>query len=368
MREPKIFKRLVTPLLLTMLLVTPFLTMTFSSRAQGQIFLRSIEPSEGRPGQELELTLRGGGFGGANEVGVSIEGVEVWEAWIVSEQEIGVQIYIPEDAWPGPRPVEVFANFGPNEDFPAEPTVEFTVLDGEPGLPPRPDDDDGDLGWLIPVVIVALGLGGVALAASLTLNWRRSTAREQWQSEAQEELPEHCQGGTHHTVREKPEIKPGRWKVKGLKATMYDAASERQVAVHGAPSDLVEKIDKAARHRLLRGETDKLATQVAEIARELTALVLDWQSQSRERQDVLFQARLEGGEASTKFIRYRCVGEPGQWQKQLEWTAKLQALDLVPGRIRGPETGETSETYRVALGEGLGHYVADLIREASRLL
>lgn len=373
----RILRRLANPLLLALLLIAtlPAVAPT-PGHAQGQVYLRTVEPPEGRPGQELELILRGGGFGGANEVWVSIEGIEVWDAWIESDQEIVVQIYIPEDAPPGPRVVEVVANFGPNEEFVAEPTVSFVVLErpgrppgprGEEGEPPR-GDEDLDLEWLIPVIVGVLGLAGVTLAVSLSLNWRRSALRKQWQSEAQEELPEHCQHGTHLVHREKPEIKPGRWKVKGLKVTMYDAASGQQGAVHSAPSGLVNQIDKAARHRLLRGETDELATRVAEIARELIPLVLVWQSRSEGQRAVLLQARLEGGEASVKFKRYRCVGEPGRWQKQLEWTVKLQAVDLVPGRIRGPAAGETPQAYQVALQEGLGYYVSDLIREASRLL
>lgn len=107
--------------------------------AQEPVYLRAVEPREGQPGQELELTLWGGGFEGAREVQVTIGGIEVLEAWVESDEVIIAHVFIPEDAPPGPRPVEVVAVFGPNEEFPAGLDEGFFVLEREaPPAPGRP--------------------------------------------------------------------------------------------------------------------------------------------------------------------------------------------------------------------------------------
>jgi len=122
---------------------------------QERVHLRAIEPSEGRPGEELELTLRGGGFGGAREVRVAIGGIEVLDAWIESGEMVIAHVFIPEDAPPGPRPVEVVAVFGPGEEFTARLGAGFRVLERErrllPGQPalyqvlPREVEQDSEV-------------------------------------------------------------------------------------------------------------------------------------------------------------------------------------------------------------------------------
>jgi len=104
--------------------------------AQQPVYLRAVEPPEGWPGEELELTLRGGGFGGAREVQVTVGGIEVLEAWIESDEAIMAHVFIPEDAPPGPRAVEVVAVFGPGEEFATGLDEGFFVLERE--VPPAP--------------------------------------------------------------------------------------------------------------------------------------------------------------------------------------------------------------------------------------
>jgi len=112
-------------------------TTSLTARAQEPVYLGAVEPREGQPGQKLELTLWGGGFGGAREVQVTIGGIEVLEAWVESDEAIIAYVFIPEDAPPGPRPVEVVAVFGPNEEFPARLDEGFFVLERE--VPPAPE-------------------------------------------------------------------------------------------------------------------------------------------------------------------------------------------------------------------------------------
>jgi hypothetical protein len=343
--------------------------------AQGEVYLRSVEPSEGRPGQELELALRGGGFGGAIAVEVVVGELPVLDAWVESDQVIRARIFIPEDAAPGPRTVEVVVVRGQNEEFPAVLEEGFSVLEGEgppPGPPepspeppgPPPGPAPPDVWWLLILIVVVV----VGVALGVTLKVRKSALQEKYQAEArEEELPETCRPGTHRVIREKPKLKPGRWKVTGLKVLLYDATSGQRGASHDGPSELVERIDKVARNRLLLGDSEKLAQEAGEIGRELATSILAWQSRSEAGRDVYLEPRIEGGEAAVKFTLYRCVGPPDWWRKAMEWTAKVQAVDHFQRSFHGPAAGESSEAYRASLEDHISSYVRDLIREAGRL-
>ncbi|MBE9508566.1 MAG: IPT/TIG domain-containing protein, partial [Chloroflexi bacterium] len=346
-------------------------------RAQGEVYLRTVEPATGSPGQELELTLQGGGFGGANEVRVTIGELEILEAWVESDQVVRARVFIPEDARPGPRRVEVVASFGQNEDFSAVLPGGFSVLESGP---PGPDDrggesrqgddgyDPGGLWWLVILGVAVIVLVGVALAVTVAVKARRPALQQQEQTEAQKENhSQECQPGTHKTVREELELKPGRWKVTGLKVTLYDSSSGERGTARDVPSDLADRVDKAARRKLLRGESEPLVEQATEIARELAALIVAWQSLSETERDVFVEPHIEGGEASAKFVRYRCVGKPGRWQEESEWEVELRAVDHFPTTFRGPEASESPTAYRALLEAHLGVYVRDLIREVGRL-
>jgi hypothetical protein len=108
-----------------------------SPQAQ-QLYLRAVEPSEGQFGEELELTLWGGGFSqfdGAENVQVTIGGFEIWDVRIASDEAISIRVFIPEDAPPGPRSIEVVAVFGPNEQFATGLEGGFFVRGQGPGIP-----------------------------------------------------------------------------------------------------------------------------------------------------------------------------------------------------------------------------------------
>ena len=352
--------------------------------AQEQVHLDAVRPASGQAGQELDVTLQGGGFGGANEAQVTINGLEVWDAQIESDRTIRARVYIPDGAEPGPRNVQVVVSFGQNEDFSATLPGGFTVLEPEgPGPVDRDDDRDDDRDreeprdeprdldwpWWVAILVVALlGLGGVTLAASIAVKVRRSSVQQREQIEEQKEdhSQEECESGTHKVVREDPEFKPGRWKVTGIKVTLYDSTSGQRGTTRDAPPDLANRVDKAARHRLLHGESETLAEQVTEIARELAALIVAWQSLAETERDVYLEPHIEGGEASAKFVRYACVA--GRWQKETEWEVELTAVDHFPGTFRGPGPSEDATAYRALLEEHLRTYLHDLLGEIGRLL
>jgi hypothetical protein len=96
--------------------------------------------------------------------------------------------------------------------------------------------------------------------------------------------------------------------------------------------------------------------------------VVGWQSIAESGKDAYIEAHMEGGTAEAKFARYHCIGQPGQWKKVLEWTAKLTAADHLPASFRGPLDDEPQQAYQVFLEEQLVGYLANLVKDAARLL
>jgi len=87
-----------------------------SSRAQDlPLNLYEVSPSEAFPNEHFFMSLYGEGFQRVEIVGVEIEGVDIQDFWIVSNNELGVDVYVPLDAPPGPRVVVVHGLMGQNE-------------------------------------------------------------------------------------------------------------------------------------------------------------------------------------------------------------------------------------------------------------
>lgn len=354
--------------------------------------LYSVEPPEGRAGEQMDLILRGDGFLEVKITGVKIEGIEVRDYKVESGQVMGVRIFIPEFAAPGPRGVAILASRGQNEPITAYLEGGFFVHEGAgenpppagepPGEPPSVDvpperppggipeipPEDGFPFWTFLLIMSGLAVGGgVAVAIALAL--RNAGLRQTWQRQAQsQELPKNCQPSTYINRREKLELKPGRWKVTGLKVTLYDSRNNQRGETRAIPAELVSKLDKASRLRLVRGENEELLSMIGDMAREMNALVGAWQSISGKGKDVFVEANLEGGSAEAKFARYHCVGQPAGWKKVFEWAVKLKAVDHLPATFRAPLEGETQEVYLAFLEQGLRAYLTTLVKEAVRLL
>lgn len=132
-------RRMVMILSVFLVLAGSLAVLVLPAWAQEPVFLLGAKPSEGRPGEELEVILFGGGFSNAREVRVTMGDIDVLEAWIEADDAILIHIFIPEDIPPGPRPIEVVAVFGPNEEFVAVLEEGFFVLEREPQPPPVVD-------------------------------------------------------------------------------------------------------------------------------------------------------------------------------------------------------------------------------------
>jgi len=362
---------------------------TSSVAQESPIHLYEVIPPEGFPGEHLGLSLLGDGFLKAEIVGVEIEGIEMREFWVNSNNELGADVYIPEFAPPGPRTVIVHGSLGQNEPVEAVLEAGFFVLEREevpptepppaepppeeppyepPHEPPYIPPGNGFPWWILILVLGGLGGAGVAVVTLIVI-LNKANLKQSWQQQASSQsLPKNCQPSTYINRREKIELKPGRWKVTGVKVSLYDAIKNERGKTYAAPGDLVSKIDRAARRRLLRGEDDQLRGEIAEMGKELSALVMAWQAISEKGKDAYLEAHMEGGSAEAKFARYRCVGQPGQWKKVLEWTAKFKAVDHLPASFRAPLESESQQAYRVFLEQQLDGYLAGVVKEAARLL
>ncbi|MBN1978003.1 MAG: hypothetical protein JW918_11445 [Anaerolineae bacterium] len=375
-----------------------------------QVALRSVKPNSARAGEEVDLAIQGRGF--CDPAQVRIGEFQAGDVRVESDSAISARVFIPEEAQPGPRDVEVIVDCGgPEETFSAVMAGGFTIQrpPGEPTPEPRAgeepvdggdggeDYDDGGGGffdgWLIPVIVLVgvglVALGGGALTVALAVRARRATLKKQaqvqqemqraqqelkqLQEQAEEgELPEKCQSGKIKVIRDKPELKPGLWKVARLKVTLYSEVQaqrdgRQRAGAHDVPEEMVKRIDMAARDKLLWGDSDKLAAEIVEVGRALAAQVIAWQAISEVGRDLILEPEIAGGEGSVTFTLYRCVGEPDWWQKVKSWQARAQAVKHFSQEFRGPAAGETAEAYRAMLEKGLAIYVANLIREASRL-
>jgi hypothetical protein len=375
---------------LLVVLVSSFpLTSTVAQRSPIELY--GVSPSEGFPDEYLELLLMGEGFLKVEEiVAVEIEGIEVRDFWVESNNEIGADVYIPEFAEPGPRTVIVHGSMGQNEPVEAVLREGFFVLEREevppvepspvepPPVEPPPDEppyepqyvppDDDFPWWILILVLGVLGVVGIVVV-TLAVVLYRANLRRTWQQQASsQELPKSCHPSTYINRREKIVFKPGRWKVIGMKVSLFDSVKKERGKTYAVPGDLVSKIDKAARRRLLQGEDDKLREEIAEMAEELGALVVAWQAISEKGKDAYLEARMEGGTAEAKFARYHCVGQPGQWKKVLEWKAKLKTVDTLPASLRAPLEGESQQAYQVFLEQQLDGYLTGAVKEAARLL
>ncbi|MBN1814610.1 MAG: hypothetical protein JXA14_22410 [Anaerolineae bacterium] len=354
-----------------------------------QIALRSVKPDSARAGEEVNLAIQGRGFCGPAQV--RIGEFQAGDVQVESDSAINARVFIPEDAEPGPRDVEVVVDCGgPEETFSAVLPGGFTILGlparptpepagpeepspgpVEPGPPEPPPSGDWLLWLIILIVVGVIALGGGAAAVTIVVKARQVAQKKKWQQEAEEgELPEKCQSGKHKVIRDKPELKPGQWKVAGLEVTLYDEAQcdgERRGKECDVPDELVRRIDEAARNRLLWGDSERLTAEIVEIGQALAAQVIAWQARSQAGRDVRLESEIAGGKGSVKFTLYRCVGPPEWWQKVKSWQAKVQAVKRLPQEFRGPAAGEGVEAYRAVLEKGLTVYVRNLIREASRL-
>ncbi len=314
-----------------------------------------LENVSGRPGDTVLVSVYGRGFRAPRRIEADIRGLEVKVLSVRSDDELLLRVYIPEDAQPGWRTLTLTAYYGAGGIRQVQVAQSFQVLRAIPEFSLSRED------LLFGGALAALG----ALASRSALRaWRRKRWQKQATSEA---LPRRCRRGERRVQRGAPELQPGRWKVAAVRATMFTkGAAPGSRTVHTMPAAMLKDLDKAARARLLHGDTPELAAQVREMARQFAGLVLTWQITSRTGKDVLLETRLEGGEAEVPFTFYQCTGN--KWRQRARWKAKCTVVDHLPHVIRAPLREETSAAYSAYINREVHAYLKNVVAEAGRLL
>ncbi len=106
------------------------------SPVPGEIALYAVEPKEAPRGQEVQVGLFGSGFANATGHQVSIGEFQILNTWIDSDEVIGAEIFIPEDAEPGPRYVELVLDFDGRLQVLGLDSAFYVVAPPQP-IPPR---------------------------------------------------------------------------------------------------------------------------------------------------------------------------------------------------------------------------------------
>ncbi len=239
----------------------------------------------------------------------------------------------------------------------------FEPAEGLPPVEETPAPSNNDEGIPLGVKIV----GGIAVILVLW-SWLSSGGNVQWQSQASDKKPPStCQQGTYYVHRENITIKPGLWNLAALNINIDPASS--QPAAYITPANLINQINQSTRNKRLGGKPAEIKKQAVAIGKKLTPLVIEYQSAANtQKKDFSLEAHFEGGEASAKFTRYRCMGTPGSWQKESEWTAELKAVDSLRKTFRNQQSGETKKEYKLFLDGRLSSYVLAVIEEAAKIL
>jgi len=313
-----------------------------------------LENVSGRPGDTVPLFVYGGDFSAPQSLEAEIPGLEIRRSAILSEGKLLLEVYIPRDAQPDWRTFTLTADYGESGIRRTQVPQGFQVLAAKPEFSSL---WRGLLFRSVQFIAAALAAGSALRA------WRR----KRWQKQATNtRLPRRCRKGERRVQRGTPELQPGRWKVAAVRATLFTPQTGRSAgAVHTMPASLLKELDKAARARLLYGDTPKLKAQVREMARQFAGLVLTWQITSRTGKEVLLETRMEGGEAEIPFTFYQCAD--GKWRQRARWKAKFKVVDHLPHVIRAPLPGETSVTYSAYINREVHAYLKNVVAEAGRL-
>jgi len=309
------------------------------------LFIENVSPPEIFRGEGFTLEIFGGGF--EPETEVAIEGVGIEGISFENETHLIVDGFVPEDAGPGPRRVEVFNPDGRTAAFEEGVVVVGEEIVEPPVEPPIEEPTPPRSLLLILIggaVVLALGVGALTLVVRTAARSGRKSLQEQAQKQ---DPPDQCTPGGRWVKEIELGVQPGRWLVDELRVTLYESASGTVGSRYQAPRNLLNEINDAIRARRRPGDQATLPHVTLSLAGEFAATVVGWQALEQQGRDVSLDAKLAGGEAEVKFEVYRCKGQPPntQWVKEREWTAKVKATDRHAGTVRGPVSGEPHDAY-----------------------
>jgi hypothetical protein len=334
-----------------------------------QVHLDAVEPPEGEAGREIELALIGRGFGDARPE-VTIGGIEILDAWFESDEVIRARVFIPSDALPGPRPVQVVVTRD-DERFVDSLEEGFFVLEPrrEPPPPPSPmpltpvpptatpsgpDGGDGsgiqDWAWAGATVFLS-GMSfaiGRTLAVKSKLTWTEK-ARLQWRVEAQNKLPEPqkvcqwaCQAKVSADLLD-------RWQVTRLELTPLPLSGGSALWPKHVEGKVLAPVNDLANTGKILHREDEVRRRLAPLVDALLAQLMAWEQEGQTPAAVRVEAKLKAP-INAQFGLYHCKQTKGglAWGKPLvTWKGKLNQPDgEFLGVLRGPTAGEPDFTAR----------------------
>jgi hypothetical protein len=348
--------------------------------------IEGIEPNEGRPGQQMQATIWGSDIDEEAEVIIEGVGVEVIDR---SPRSLSVQLFIADDTPPGPRDVMVINHVGPAREgiLPSgfvilgEPEDTGRVEPGPderpvPREPPREREDGlpwGTMGLLAGVLVLI----GAPVAAYLTLDTlrrRRLTFQrqelEQWQEQAQQELPRRCQPGVKLPIIGR-QVKPGTWQIVHLVITAHVpvAGSQPYDDQHFVGGKIARRLNEIIALRKRTSDENRLDRMVAPVAKELASLLWAWAKHSGRDRQINMQANLEG-KVAYRFKLYECekTEEGTRWREKKDWEGTItETKELAAGQLVGPQQRERKGPFQTRAAETLRGQLLALTLEVSSI-
>jgi hypothetical protein len=346
-----------------------------------KVELEAVEPSQGDPGQRLDVTLWGEGFGPEMEVnfgdGVIEEGRE-----LVDDSTMRLQIAILDDAPPGPRDVEVFNPEAQSGDVLRQ---GFTVQGREgpgPVRQPTPTEPPGAGNGGIPWGIAGLLLGLLALVATPVaayLTWdavrrRRLTRQrqelERWQEEAQHELPRECRLGAKLPIIGR-KVESGTWEIVHLVFIPESRGADRtpDEDQHRVGGKIVRRLNEVVALRKRTHDENRLRRMVSPLAQELARLLWVWARQRSPSCPIAVQANAEG-KVTYQFKLYECQKTDGanRWQEIKDWEGTVkETQELLVGHLVGPQEREGKGRFQKRAVEVLVPHLLELTSKVSSI-
>jgi hypothetical protein len=330
----------------------------FEVLVAGSVQLFSVDPPDGSPGTEMDIFLRGEGFAPAEDYDVGVEGVEVLGRDIESNEVMHARIFIPEDAPPGPRRVEVVVQrdgqpiFAALEDgflvreseqLPGTPTSSASAGSQQPPTPPPPNPP---LPWIWFLITVLLSGASFAVGRMLTirsrLSWKQK-AKLQWQVQAQTRLPQPkkaCEWACKASVSADL---LNRWKVTRIELTPLSVRGRTppKKYIGGSALDPLNELMSISDALLPQEEKRGRLTPVVN---GLMTQVMAWEQEGQSPASIRLDAKL-AGTINSEFGLYHChqTKKGLSWGKKplLKWKHKLnQPGGEFLGVLRGPAAGE----------------------------
>lgn len=327
----------------------------------GSVQLYGVDPQEGSPGTEMDVILRGEGFTPADDFDVSIEGIEVLDREIESNEAIRAHIFIPEDAPPGPHPVNLVLL---RYDQPLSAGLEdgfYVWISGLPTSTPPPAPNP-PIPWVWPLITVLLSGASFTVGRVLTirskLTWKQ-TAKLQWQVQAQTNLPKPTKA-CEWACQKKLSLKGGRWKVTRIDLTplpVKGKSSPKKQLEGNALDPLNELIND------ISASQEEIKNNLTEVVDKLLAQIMAWENEGQSPASIRLDAKLAGA-VDAEFKLYHCHQTPKglEWGDDLlNWKHKVnQPGGEFLGVLRGPTAGE--EDFNTRASAQMEESLLELVR------